>query len=166
MLVEKLATQLTDKDIASLLIEPKILPENFHAHVRLRSKRGHKEYECAAVGSDGNSFLLKFRQNEMNIMDFSVILLYQPKESNQYIRLRRYNGKSHEHTNRIEGDTFFGFHIHTATERYQQLGLDEDAFAEPTDRYASFSGATECMLEDCGFVLSTKNKSLVQWGMN
>lgn len=73
---------------------------------------------------------------------------------------------NHEHTNRIEGDTFFGFHIHTATERYQNLGLDEDAYAEPTDRYANLSGAMECMIKDCGFILSTKNKSLTQWGMN
>lgn len=161
-----MATQLTDKDIGSLLLEPKILPEDFSTHIRFRTKRGHKEYECDAKGTKGNSFLLKFRQNELNILDFSVILLYLPKDSNQYLRLRRYNGKSHEHTNKIEGDTFFGFHIHTATERYQQLGFDEDAYAESTDRYASFSGATECMLKDCGFVLSTKNKSLAQWGMN
>ena len=75
------------------MTEPKILPEDFHAHLRLRKKRGHKEYECDVTGSRGNSFLLKFRQNELNILDFSVILLYEPKETNQYIRLRRYNEK-------------------------------------------------------------------------
>ena len=161
-----MTNQLSDSEISSLLAEPKILPEDFHTHLRLRSKRGHKEYELGVKGSEGNSFLLKFRQNEINVLDFSIILLFMPKDSNQYIRLRRYNGKSHEHTNRIEGDTFFGFHIHTATERYQNLGLDEDAYAEPTDRYASFSGVTDCMIKDCGFVLSTRNKNLAQWGMN
>lgn len=158
--------QLTDETIGLLLIEPKILPEDFHAHIRLRTKRGHKEYECDVEGSKGNSFLLKFRQNEINALDFSVILLYIPKDTNQHFRLRRYNGKSHEHTNKIEGNKFYSFHVHTGTERYQQMGFDEDAYAEPTDRYASFSGANECMLKDCGFVLSTKNKSLAQWGMN
>jgi hypothetical protein len=29
--------------------------------------------------------------------------------------LRRCNGKSHEHTNIIESDKFYDFHIHTAT---------------------------------------------------
>ena len=66
-------------------------------------------------------------------------------------RLRRYNGKSHEHTNRLEGRTFYEFHIHTATERYQDSGLREDAFAEPTTRLADFVGAVACALDDCGF---------------
>ena len=35
--------QLTDKEIVSLLAEPKILPENFRAAAKLKPKRGHKE---------------------------------------------------------------------------------------------------------------------------
>jgi hypothetical protein len=163
--VETVTIQLTDKAIGSLILETKSLPEDFPSRIKLRAKRGHKEFEYDIPRKDGDSFLLKFRQNEINALDFSVILLYLPKGSNQHFRLRRYNGKSHEHTNKIEGDTFFGFHIHTATERYQQVGLDEDAYAEPSDRYASFEGATDCMLKDCGFTLSTKNKNLAQWGM-
>jgi len=158
--------QLNDNEIGTLLREGKSLPEDFLSHIKPRSKRGHQEFEYEVTGQAGNSYLLKFRQNEINALDFSVILLYVPKGSNQYFRLRRYNGKSHEHTNKIEGDTFFGFHIHTATERYQQQGWDEDAFAELTDRYANFQGATDCMLKDCGFAISMKNKSLSLWGMN
>jgi len=157
--------QLTDETIGLLLQETKVLPEDFPSRIKLRSKRGHKEYEQDVTGSDGNKFLLKFRQNEKNALDFSVILLFLPKESTKHFRLRRYNGKSHEHTNKIEGNTFYGFHIHMATERYQQLGLDEDAYAEKTDRYADFNSAIECLLKDCGFTLSTKNQSLIQWGM-
>jgi len=55
-------------------------------------------------------------------LDFSIILAYCPEASNQLFRLRRYNGKSHEHTNTIEADKFYNYHIHTATERYQELG--------------------------------------------
>lgn len=163
--MENVTIQLTDKSIGSLILETKSLPEDFPSRIKLRTKRGHKEFEYDIPRKDGDAFLLKFRQNEKNVLDFSVILLYLPKGSNQHFRLRRYNGKSHEHTNKIEGDTFFGFHIHTATERYQQMGLDEDAYAELSDRYASFEGATDCMLKDCGFSLSTKNKNLAQWGM-
>lgn len=157
--------QLTDDAIGSLLHETKTLPEDFISRIKPRPKRGHKEFEYGVTGTEGHKFLLKFRQNERNALDFSVILLYVPEESNQAFRLRRCNGKSHEHTNKIEGNTFFDFHIHTATERYQQVGLDEDAFAEPTDRYADFNGATNCLLKDCGFAVSTKNKSLAHWGM-
>jgi len=163
---DTMTIQLTDSEIMSLLAEPKILPENFRAAAKLKPKRGHKEYEFGVTGARGNNFLLKFRQNEINTQDFSVILLYVPKGSNRHFRLRRYNGKSHEHTNKIEENTFYEFHIHTATERYQQLGCDEDAFAEPTDRYATYSEALECMIRDCAFAFSTKNKDLGEWGMN
>jgi hypothetical protein len=53
--------------------------------------------------------------------------------------LRRHNGRSHEHTNQIEASTFYDFHIHMATERYQELGMREDAYAEATDRFGDMT---------------------------
>ena len=41
--------------------------------------------------------------------------------------------------------------IHTATERYQELGAREDTFAEPSKRYSDFHSAIHCMLDDCAF---------------
>ena len=158
--------QLTDDLIGSLLAERKVLPDDFLRQSKLKSKHGHKEFGREIIGEKGSIFRLVYRQSEYNQLDFSIILLYIPKGSTQQFRLRRYNGKSHEHTNRIEGKTIYGFHIHTATERYQQSGLKEDGYAEETSRYADYHGAIECMLEDCGFVKSTNNHSLSQWGMN
>ena len=57
------------------------------------------------------------RQNRINLLDFSVILAVRVPQLNQVFRLRRYNGRSHEHTNQIESVTFHDFHIHFATER-------------------------------------------------
>ncbi len=71
--------------------------------------------------------------------------------SNRVFRLRRCNGKSHEHTNLIEKQTFYEFHIHMATERYQREGENEDWYAEPTDRYGDLSGAIDCLIADCAF---------------
>ena len=87
----------------------------------------------------------------LNTLDFSAILAVHIPQSNRLFRLRRYNGKSHEHTNSIEGDTFYGYHIHTATERYQEIGAREDAYAEVTDRYNDLDGALDCLLHDAGF---------------
>lgn len=87
------------------------------------------------------------------MLDFSLILAWRAKDSNQLFRLRRYNGRSHEHTNIIENQTFYDFHIHQATERYQMSGFREDAFAQPTNRYADLSGALCCMIEDCALEL-------------
>ncbi|MBZ5555605.1 MAG: hypothetical protein LAO21_23105 [Acidobacteriia bacterium] len=38
-----------------------------------------------------------------------------------------------------------------ATERYQDSGLREDSYAEPSTRFADYYGAIRCLLEDCGF---------------
>ena len=103
------------------------------------------------VGDRGSEFCLILRQSDFNHLDFSVILCYCVPETTQLIRLRRYNGRSHEHTNKLEGYTFYDFHIHTATERYQRSGLREDSFAEPSDRFGELGGAIRCMLDDCGF---------------
>jgi hypothetical protein len=157
--------QLTDEEIGSLLAERKILPEDFYSRLRLKSKHGHKEYETDVRGEEGSDFRLLIRQSELNPLDFSVILLYLPKGSSQQFRLHRYNGKSHEHRNHIEKNKFYAFHIHMATERYQHSGFREDAFAELTTRYADYHAAVECMIKDCGFVISTKNRSLSQFGV-
>lgn len=142
---------LSDQDIASLLAERKPLERDLRACAQVRPKRGHKECELSLTGDAGSDFQVVFRQSEFNPLDFSVILCYCVPGSSLVVRLRRYNGKSHEHTNKIEGDTFYDFHVHTATERYQQTGLREDSFAQPTDRYCDFNGAVQCMMNDCGF---------------
>jgi hypothetical protein len=113
-----MAAKYSDAEIQALLAEKKPLPEDFRSKIRLREKRGHKEQELDIEGVNGNQFRLILRQSSFNGLDFSVILAYCPTGSNQVFRLRRYNGKSHEHTNIIESEKFFDYHIHTATERY------------------------------------------------
>lgn len=148
-----MAELLTDDQIAHLLAESKPLPDNFQERIRFKPKRGHKEAELDIDGSDDSAFRLILRQSALNPLDFSVILAYQIPQTNVFFRLRRYNGKSHEHTNKLEGDRFYDFHIHKATRRYQESGWREDAFAEPTTRYADFDGALLCLWEDAAFIL-------------
>jgi len=146
-----MAAKYSDADIESLLQEGKPLSKDFRSKIRLRDKRGHKEQELDIQGASGNRFRLILRQNQFNALDFSIILACFPGDSNQLFRLRRYNGKSHEHTNTIELDRFYDYHIHLATERYQELGMREDAYAKPSDRFSDFNTAVNCMLSDCGF---------------
>jgi len=144
---------LSDKEITKLITEPKILPQNYQELVKLKSKRGHKEAELDLDGTDGSKFRLILRQSSFDPFDFSVILAYHVPKTNVLFRLRRYNGKSHEHTNKIEGETFYDFHIHHATERYQQLGLREDGYATLANQYADLHGALQSVLKECGFVM-------------
>jgi len=141
----------TDIQISEMVQERKPLPENYLSKMQLRDKRGHKERELDIICLDGNQYRIIIRQSNHNPNDFSIILGVLLPDSNQIFRLLRYNGKSHEHTNHIEKNRFYDFHIHKATERYQEYGTREDAYAEPTNRFTDFNSALQCMIEDCGF---------------
>ncbi len=146
-----MATRFTDAQIVEFLSERKPLPADYLSRMAIAEKRGHREGELEITGANGNRFLILVRQSDTNVLDFSAILGVVPKGSNQVFRLKRYNGKSHEHTNRIEKMSFYDFHIHTATERYQELGAKEEYYASPTDRYEDLEGAIACMVQDCAF---------------
>ena len=146
-----MADIFSDHDIELLLKEIKPLPEDYRSKIQIRPKRGHKERELDVQGVNGSDFRLILRQSLINPIDFSVILAYRPPNSNQLFRLRRYNGKSHEHTNTIEEETFYDFHIHQATERYQEIGAREDTYAVVSNRFSEFHQAIVCIIEDCAF---------------
>ena len=143
-----MAITYLDQEIELLVQERKPAPADWRNRIRLKPKRGHDEEQLDLIGDAGSEFRLILRQNKINPLDFSVILAVRVPGSSQIFRLRRYNGKSHEHTNHIEDVTFYDFHIHIATERYQERGTREDAYAEPTDRYGDFHGALRCLIDD------------------
>lgn len=138
----------SDREIEALIDEPKPLSADWRSRTRLRAKRGHSERDLDFVGAHGGEFRLILRKNRINPLDFSAILGVRVPDSNQVFRLLRYNGRSHEHTNQIESETFYDFHIHRATERYQDSGFREDAYAVPTDRYQDIDGALACLMTD------------------
>lgn len=147
-----MAVTYTDQEIALLVAEPKVLPDDLRTRTRMATKRGHSEGHVEITGEGGGEFRLILRQSAINPLDFSAILAVRVPQSNRVFRLRRYNGKSHQHTNHIEGGSFFDFHIHFATERYQDRGEDEDSYAEPTDRYGTLQDALRCLIADAGFI--------------
>jgi hypothetical protein len=153
-----LGLRLTDAEIAALIAERKALPADYLKRLQLKTTRGSEQRDVDVDGADGNRYKILLRQSRFNPLDFSAILgVYL--QNGQVFRLRRYNGRSHEHTNEIEQDTFYDFHIHMATERYQLLDYgDEEVYAEVTNRYVDLRGATDCMLRDCGFVFPNSNQ--------
>lgn len=144
---------LTDQDIARLLAESKCLPVDWKRQLELKPKSGHKEQQIDIAGVDGSLFRLILRQADANPLNFSAILAYSLPGTNQVVRLCRCNGKSHEHTNVIEGDRFYGYHVHLATQRYQELGGDEDGHAEPCEEYTDLQGAVAVLCDRCGITV-------------
>lgn len=141
---------LSDAQIANLLGErkPTVEPEALFPG---QASAGHRRSTITVQGANGSRFRLFARQLTLDPLDFSVILGYEVPSSNRVFRLRRHNGNSHRHTNRLEVETVRGFHIHMATERYQLAGLNEDDYAEATTRYGDLAGAIDHMLDVAGF---------------
>jgi hypothetical protein len=142
-----------DARIAAFLAEAKQLPEDWMTSLRLPDpQRGHRCSELEVPGETGTIFEIRLRQASLDPLAFSAVLSVLDLDGIRRFRLRRYNGRSHGHRNRLEGTRLgIGFHIHSATERYQRAGFDEDAFAEVTDRYGGLWEAVGCLIEDCGF---------------
>ncbi|MBI4738862.1 hypothetical protein HY772_04835 [Candidatus Woesearchaeota archaeon] len=140
---------VTDLQIKEYLQEKKQLPRGFKPE--LKNKKKYNSFEAEALGDNGNSFKLIVRQSKTNALDFSVILGVMIDGS--LFRLKRYNGTSHDHTNKIERTRFSGFHIHAATQRYQENGFQEDGFAEHTVRYSDWKSAMEQMVRENNFVM-------------
>jgi hypothetical protein len=151
---------LRDKEIDALLKEPKILPYNWQSQLQLKDKNNfqHQERSIEVKGDNGNSFKVIIRRNKINPFDFSIILVYRDKDGKEY-RLLRYNGKHpSEHTNKWEEEqgqpnSKFGpsFHIHKATERYQEAGYSIDGYAEVVTTYQDFRSALNSFLKDNNF---------------
>ena len=138
----------SDREIAELIQERKVLPDGWRA--KLLSPKNKKQ-ELFVTGDNENKFRIIARQSNSIPLDFSVILTVIVPSSNQNFRLRRYNGWTNPHINRIEREEVDGFHIHFATERYQRRGQKEDSYAEQTDRYSDFDGALQCLIDDANF---------------
>jgi hypothetical protein len=141
---------LSDQTIANLIQDAKTIPVGLVPLGKLVSRNQHKRKECDVASASGNPFVVYVRQAELDVMNFSVILGYRLPNVHSVFRLRRYNGR-HQHTNVLEKQTFYDFHIHTATSRYQTPGFREDHFAEITGRYATMDGAIQCLIAECGF---------------
>jgi hypothetical protein len=139
----------TDEEINSLISEEKNFLGSIEEIMIYKESDGHKRASIELPRSDGNRFIIQLRQNQNDINDFSAIIAFQEKNSNKDFKLMRYNGKSHEHSNKLEGNRYYAFHIHMATQRYQDAGRKEESYAEETNRYSDIKGALRCLLQDC-----------------
>ncbi len=148
----------TDEEIDNLIHIPKTPVGDRTDLPRLREAGMHARATALFRGDDGNEFKVVLRRSRANALDFSVILAVRAPRSNRWFRLRRYNGRSHVHRNRIEGTTVTGFHIHTATERYQRSGRREDAYAESATTYGDYEGAVRCLIAETKLAIAPRSE--------
>lgn len=149
---------LSDAAIAALIAERKVAPADARDRLLKKPASAHLEADLPLEGEARHRFTVKLRQNQVRANDFSVILVYHWEDTGGHVRILRYNGSSHPHRNYLEkpaaGWRFRDvYHIHRATERYQEAGYNADHYAEPSTRYADLKGAFRCLLKDANIVL-------------
>ena len=110
----------SDQEIKAFIQERKVLPDNWGSKFKKRMNRGYTEHYQDITGEDENIFRIIVKKGDFSKSLFSVLLVVKIPDSKKYFPLCRYNGSNHQHTNKIEGELITGFHIHTATERYQK----------------------------------------------
>jgi hypothetical protein len=142
---------LPDDEIQALLREEKAIPLGLYPLKAMPELHHHRRKNCDVSAESGHEFVEAVRQSSLNVMDFPVILGYKLPGVFTVFRQRRYNGSS-QHSNTFEKETIDGFHVHTPTERYQQMaGFKEDYVAELTNRYSDSNAPIECLLNECSF---------------
>lgn len=113
-----------------------------------REKPSHIESTCEAASDAGDDFLIYLRQNKSLRDDFSCGIKWKTPDG-EWVVLARYNGSSHIHTNKLDGEVFIQqCHIHQITVEAVQLGWSYENHAVACDDYASLDEAKRLLARD------------------
>jgi hypothetical protein len=158
-----MASVLSDAQIQSMIKEKKKVPKLRSGYKR-KIVAGHYRVGVSAIGNSGERYYLYCNEAIDDPLEFSVGLGYEKRDINRLFLLQRYNSPDFPgHENPIEGEVITGFHIHTATQRYQIFGKrQEEKYAEATERYSNSDEALSCLLNDCGIL--ENQTTLDIWG--
>ena len=140
--------RFTDELIHRLLKMPKQVND---LQTQKKRRDANERVAYTLSGTDNTEFKLYCRQNYKPGMedDFSCGLLYLLSDR-ETLTLIRYNGSSHSHLNKLEGEQLgYVCHIHKATKKYLDAGMKPDKYAEATDRFSTLEEAKRCLVKDC-----------------
>jgi hypothetical protein len=115
---------------------------------RNRELRSSIGWTCEATSSEGDTFIAYMRQNKILDDDFSCGIVWKSPDGEQ-ITIARYNGSSHNHTNKSDGETFVQqCHIHQATVMAVQRGWSVENYAVLAESYTCLDEAKLLLASD------------------
>ncbi|MXZ90736.1 MAG: hypothetical protein F4W95_05325 [Chloroflexi bacterium] len=153
---------ISEARIAAMIAERKEMSEDWRQELaNLKNRVGRHETEVDLTGTGGTPFRILISLRHSSPENFTVILmLNSPTHPN--FPLLRYDGGSHDHRNRLEGNRIIRRpHIHRATERYQIATYQRrpDGYAEETKRYQDLAGAWDCFRSDANLAFPDDDAS-------
>jgi hypothetical protein len=137
----------TQEEIENLIRCPKVFPEPIKTGMRL--ERGHQRNDMRLLSQDGvNAFSVFIRINESFPENFSIGLVFHPRDEPGSFCLLRCNGPHGEFIgNALTPDHHFHCHIHKAKAENMSDGARPERGGEATDHYASFKEALRYFLD-------------------
>jgi hypothetical protein len=155
---EELLSRLktTPKHVTNWIAKNRKKPSHMPSHI---------EWTCEAISIDGDTFIIYMRQNINLDDDFSCGIAWKSPDGEQ-ITIARYNGSSHDHTNKSDGAEFVQqCHIHQTTVEAAQRGWSLESHAILAEAYTCLDEAKLLLADD--YVISglvpNVNQLLLSW---
>ena len=129
----------TPKEVTKWIAKNREKPSHMPSHI---------EWTCEAISSDGDSFIIYMRQNISLNDDFSCGIAWKSPDGEQ-VTIARYNGSSHDHTNKSDGTEFIQqCHIHQTTVEAARSGWSLENFAILAETYTCLDEAKSRLADD------------------
>jgi hypothetical protein len=139
---------LTDQEIGNLIQCPKKIVDSPKKEMQLAN--GHWRNDMRLQSIDGAyDYSVFMRKNEDFEENFSIGLVYYPRNSRGDIHLLRFNGPHGPHALFDHHDRF---HIHQANQADMDSGMKAERTAYITKEYASYQDALGFLLKKCNII--------------
>jgi hypothetical protein len=138
----------TDEELQTLIEIPKRITVRPQRQMQLSNS--HYRNNMKLESTDGQfKFSVFMRKNETFQENFSIGLVYHPKDDPREIHLLRCNGPHGPHESFSHHESC---HIHVAKETNIKEGLKEDRDAYVTEEYATFEDGLIFFLKRCNII--------------
>lgn len=133
----------TQEDIDRLISCPKRISDPPKRQMKLVGADWRNDCKLVANGVDGD-FSIFVRRSDDFPENFSIGLVYEPKDGSGEITLLRCNGQHGVFNGTFNPNhSHWGYHIHRAAETAVAAGFKPEKYAESTEEYASFEEAVQ-----------------------
>jgi len=118
----------------------------------MRTEKGHHRNDMELTTEDGSHvFRVFMRINERLPENFSIGLIYLPKDERGEIHLLRYNGPHGEFVRLgVAESHHVVHHVHRARKENLDAGKSAEKGAEPTEQFSDYNEALRIFLAEVG----------------
>jgi hypothetical protein len=144
--------EYTQAELDELITCPKEITEPPRRELRLEGSQRRNDMRLRSQGGD-REYRVFMRMHDDFTENFSIGLVYLPKDGNGELVLLRCNGPHGEYNANFDPQhPHAEFHVHRASEDAIRAGFRPEKRADRTEHYASYSEALSYFLQEVNIV--------------